>query len=151
MQCPEDNRLIDGSRRSFNAQPDGASSHRVVRMPVRALRAAQLGNRLIVEPPTKSDEIISTPNSKSMWRLERVWEERNRTPVLLASAAIILIIALADWWTKPFVAFGVLYLFPIMLAAGFLPRWVIVLIGAGCAVLSEVFGFIAADRSTVRL
>jgi PAS domain S-box-containing protein len=84
-----------------------------------------------------------------MWRLERVWEKRNRTLVLLTGAAIILIIALADWWTKPFVAFGVLYLFPIMLAAGFLPRWVIVLIGAGCAVLSEVFS--SLDRSAVRL
>jgi PAS domain S-box-containing protein len=92
---------------------------------------------------------IMTIRTKSMWRLERVWEERNRTPVLLVSGAIILIVAVADWWTKPFVAFGVLYLFPIMLAAGFLPRWVIVLLGAGCAVLSEVFS--SLDRSTVRL
>jgi PAS domain S-box-containing protein len=84
-----------------------------------------------------------------MWRLERVWEEQNRTPVLVASGAIILIIAVADWLTKPFVAFGVLYLFPIMLAAGFLPRWVIALIGAGCAVLSEVFSLL--NRSSVRL
>lgn len=84
-----------------------------------------------------------------MWPLDKVWEERNRTPVLLASAALIFLIALADWWTKPFVAFGVLYLFPIMLAARFLPRWVIVLLGVACAVLSEVFS--SLDRSTVRL
>ncbi len=84
-----------------------------------------------------------------MWRLERVWEERNRTAVLLLSGAIILIVAIADWWTKPFVAFGVLYLFPIMLAAGFLPRWVIVLLGAACAVLSELFS--SLDKSAVRL
>jgi PAS domain S-box-containing protein len=84
-----------------------------------------------------------------MWHLERVWEERNRTSVLAASAAIILTIALADWWTKPFVAFGVLYLFPIMLAAGFLKRWVIACIGLGCAVLSEVFS--SLDPSSVRL
>jgi two-component system, LuxR family, sensor kinase FixL len=84
-----------------------------------------------------------------MWHLERVWEQRNRTTVLLASGAIILVVAVADWWTKPFVAFGVLYLFPIMLAAGFLPRWVIALLGAGCAVLSELFS--SLDRSTVRL
>ena len=96
-----------------------------------------------------SGGIMSSPNPKSMWRLERVWEERNRTAVLLASGAIILIVAVADWWTKPFVAFGVLYLFPIMLAAGFLPRWVIALLGAGCAVLSELFS--SLDRSTVRL
>ena len=84
-----------------------------------------------------------------MWRLERVWEERNRTPVLLVSGAIVLIVAFADWWTKPFFAFGFLYLFPIMLAAGFLPRWVIALLGLGCAVLSEVFS--SLERSTVRL
>jgi len=84
-----------------------------------------------------------------MWPLERVWEERNRTPVLLASVAAIVIVAVADWWTKPFVAFGVLYLFPIMLAAGFLPRWVIALLGVGCAVLSEIFS--SLERSTVRL
>ncbi len=86
---------------------------------------------------------------ETMWHLERVWDVRNRTSVLAASAAIILIVAIADWWTKPFVAFGVLYLFPIMLAAGFLPRWVIALLGAGCAVLSELFS--SLDRSTVRL
>jgi PAS domain S-box-containing protein len=86
-----------------------------------------------------------------MWRLERVWEEENRSRVLLVSGGIILAVALADWWTKPFVAFGVLYLFPIMLAAGFLPRWVIVLLGLACAVLSEVFTSDILDRSTVRL
>ncbi len=84
-----------------------------------------------------------------MWRLERAWEEPNRTPVLLSSGVVIAVIALADWWTKPFVAFGVLYLFPIMLAAGFLPRRVIALLGAGCAVLAEVFS--SLERSPVRL
>ena len=84
-----------------------------------------------------------------MMRLERVWEESNRTPVLLVSGAIVLIVAFADWWTKPFVAFGVLYLFPIMLAAGFLPRWVIAFVGLGCAVLSELFS--SLDPSSVRL
>lgn len=84
-----------------------------------------------------------------MWRLEKVWEERNRVPVLLLSGAIVLIVAFADWWTKPFVAFGVLYLFPIMLAAGFLNRWVIALLGVCCAVLSEVFS--SLEPSAVRL
>jgi len=90
-----------------------------------------------------------SPNPKSMWRVERVWEERNRTAVLVVSGAIILMVAVADWWTAPFVAFGVLYLFPIMLAAAFLPRWVIALLGAGCAFLSELFS--SLDHSAVRL
>src|SRR5271157_723053 len=92
---------------------------------------------------------MNVHEAETMWQLERVWEQRNRTPVLLVSGAIIFIIAFADWWTKPFVAFGVLYLFPIMLAAGFLPRWVIVLLGVACAVLSELFS--SLEPSTVRL
>src|SRR3984957_15988308 len=109
----------------------------IVRMPPPASSPSLLAHRLIALNP------------KPMWRLERVWEEPNRTPVLLVSGAIILIVAVADWWTKPFVAFGVLYLFPIMLAAGFLPRWAIALLGVACAGLSEEFS--SLDRSTVRL
>ncbi len=78
-----------------------------------------------------------------------MWDERNRVPVLLVSGAMILAIALVDWWTEPYVSLGFLYLFPIMLAAGFLPRWMIAIIGVGCAVLSEAFGL--HDRSLVRL
>jgi PAS domain S-box-containing protein len=144
---PAANRLIAPPHLGAEAQIYKAWSRRVVRMPAPASSPDLLANRLIVRPQVNSSEIISIPNT--MWRLERVWEERNRAPVLLASGAIVLIIALADWWTKPFVAFGVLYLFPIMLVAGFLPRWVIALLGAGCAVLSEVFS--SLDRSTVRL
>jgi two-component system sensor kinase FixL len=84
-----------------------------------------------------------------MWRLEKVWEERNRTPVLLISGTIILVVAVADWWSRPYVSLGFLYLFPIMLAAGFLPRWLVSLLGAGCAVLSEIFS--SLDPSMVRL
>src|SRR5579885_3676975 len=84
-----------------------------------------------------------------MPQLEWMWDERNRVPVLVASGAMILAIALIDWWTEPYVSLGFLYLFPIMLAAGVLPRWAIGLIGAGCAVLSEVFS--SLDRSFVRL
>src|SRR5579862_7827263 len=84
-----------------------------------------------------------------MLRLEHVWEEQNRAKVLLISGAIVLIIAIADWWTRPYVSLGFLYLFPTMLAAGFLPRWMIILIGAGCAVLAEIF--CALDTSFVRL
>jgi PAS domain-containing protein len=81
--------------------------------------------------------------------LEQVWEERNRTRVLLASGAIILALALVDWRTEPYVSLGFLYLFPIMLAAGFLPRWAIAFLGLACAVLSEVFS--SLDKSIIRL
>jgi len=139
---PGDNRLII-------KRAEGISSRRILKMLPRASRLGLPANRSIVGPQSASGEIISTLNPKRMWRLERVWEENNRTSVLAVSVAIILIIAVADWWTKPFVAFGVLYLFPIMLAAGFLPRWAIALLGVGCAVLSEIFS--SLDRSMVRL
>ncbi len=82
-------------------------------------------------------------------RLERLWDESNRTVVLAVSGGIIFLIALVDWWTDPYVNFGFLYLFPIMLAAAFLPRWVVVGLGAGCAALAEIFSHL--DKSYVRL
>ena len=56
---------------------------------------------------------------------ERIWEQRSRTTVLIASGIAVLAIAALDWRTKPYFSLGFLYLFPIMLAAGFLPRWAI--------------------------
>ncbi|HVW10557.1 MAG TPA: LuxR C-terminal-related transcriptional regulator [Bryobacteraceae bacterium] len=59
------------------------------------------------------------------------------------------IIAIADWWTMPFVSLGFLYLFPIMLVAGFLPRWAIAILGFVCASLAEIFS--SLERSFTRL
>jgi two-component system sensor kinase FixL len=84
-----------------------------------------------------------------MPRLEWLWEERNRTTALLVSAAVLLTIAVVDWKTKPYVSLGFLYLFPIMLSAGFLPRWGVALLGLGCAVLSALFS--SLDMSLIRL
>src|ERR1035441_284432 len=84
-----------------------------------------------------------------MLPLERIWENRNRTPVLLVSGAIITIVALVDWRTKAYVSLGFLYLFPIIFMAAFVPRWVVVLLAVGCAILAEVFSSLAP--SLVRL
>jgi PAS domain S-box-containing protein len=84
-----------------------------------------------------------------MLPLERLWQSQNRTPVLAISGIIILVIAVVDWWTKPYVSLGFLYLFPIMFAAAFLPRWFVALLGVVCAVLAEVFS--SLDTSFVRL
>lgn len=86
-----------------------------------------------------------------MPHLEWIWERRNRTPVLLVSAFIVVAIAVVDWWTKPYFSLGFLYLFPIMLAAGVLPRWVIVAVGVGCALLSERFSNLDPSDSHIRL
>jgi PAS domain S-box-containing protein len=84
-----------------------------------------------------------------MLPLERLWHEQNRIPILAASAVIVLIVALVDWWTKPYVSLGFFYLFPIMFAAAFLPRWFVALLGAGCAYLAELFS--SLEPSWVRL
>jgi len=84
-----------------------------------------------------------------MFSIEQLWDARNRTPVLAISGAIILIVAVVDWWTKPYLSLGFLYLFPIMLASAFLPRWLVALLGFVCAGLAEVFS--SLDQSFARL
>lgn len=86
-----------------------------------------------------------------MPRLEWIWEPRNRTFVLAVSAGIVIAIAVVDWRTKPYFSLGFLYLFPIMLAAGFLPRWATVLLGIACAGLSERFSDLDPSDSHIRL
>jgi len=82
---------------------------------------------------------------------EQIWEQKSRAVVLVSSGVAVLAIAALDWWTKPYFSLGFLYLFPIMLAAGFLPRWAIVALGIVCALLSERFSNLDPSDSTVRL
>jgi PAS domain S-box-containing protein len=84
-----------------------------------------------------------------MLPLERLWHEQSRIAVLTTSAVFTFLIAAVDWWTKPYVSLGFLYLFPIMFAAAFLPRWMIASLGLGCAVLAEIFS--SLEPSFVRL
>jgi len=86
-----------------------------------------------------------------MWHFEMIWERRNRTRVLLVGAALVVAIALVDWWTKPYVSLGFLYLFPVVLMAGFLRRWGIALLGLLCAVLSEAFSSLDPSQAVFRL
>jgi PAS domain S-box-containing protein len=86
-----------------------------------------------------------------MLLLDWIWDRRNRAPVLLASSVIVIAIAAVDWWTKPYFSLGFLYLFPIMLVAGILPRWAIVLLGLACALLSERFSNLDPADAHIRL
>lgn len=81
--------------------------------------------------------------------LDRLWDRRNRAPVLALSGLLVAAIALVDWWTKPYVSLGFLYLFPIMLSAVFLRRWFVGMLGVICAALAEEFS--SLEPSTVRL
>jgi two-component system, LuxR family, sensor kinase FixL len=80
-----------------------------------------------------------------------IYSDRNRTPFLIAAAFVIAMIATIDWLTKPYISIGFLYLFPIMLIAGFLTRWQIVLVALVCAVLQELFSELPSGEAITRL
>ena len=86
----------------------------------------------------------------SLVSLAGLWEGRNRTRVLLLSSALLAAIAFVDWRTEPYFSLGFLYLFPIMLTAGFLPRWALVLVALFCAGLSELFSSLDPSDALIR-
>jgi two-component system, LuxR family, sensor kinase FixL len=80
-----------------------------------------------------------------------IYSEENRKRFLVAAAISIVMIAVVDWQTKPFISIGFLYLFPILLVAGFLPRWQITLVALICAVLQELFSELPSNEAITRL
>jgi PAS domain S-box-containing protein len=75
----------------------------------------------------------------------------NRKRLLVLAGVAILAIALIDWWTEPYISLGFLYLFPIMLAGGFLSRTQIVSLSVICAVLQEEFSNLPTGDAWPRL
>jgi PAS domain S-box-containing protein len=108
-------------------------------------------NRLIGFTQQPSGSMNQGMAAKLMPRVEWIWEPRNRTRTLLASGVIVLTIAAVDRWTKPYFSLGFLYLFPIMMVAGFLPRWMTVAVGIACALLSERFSNLDPADFHIRL
>jgi two-component system sensor kinase FixL len=80
-----------------------------------------------------------------------LYSRKNRTAFLIAAALLIVLIATIDWLTTPYISIGFLYLFPIMLIAGFLPRWQITVVALVCAVLQEVFSNLPSNEAITRL
>jgi two-component system, LuxR family, sensor kinase FixL len=80
-----------------------------------------------------------------------IYSEDNRRRFLFAAALLIVAIAVVDWQTKPFISIGFLYLFPILLVAGFLSRWQIVFVALVCAVLQELFSELPSKDAVYRL
>jgi two-component system, LuxR family, sensor kinase FixL len=80
-----------------------------------------------------------------------IYTRENRTRLLVAAAMLIVMIATIDWLTKPFISIGFLYLFPIMLIAGFLTRWQIVGVALVCAILQELFSELPSGEAITRL
>jgi len=71
--------------------------------------------------------------------------------MLGVSVLITLAIGLLDWWTKPYVLLGILYLFPIMLSAPFVPRWVTIAAALACSALGEMFSSLGRSGAEFRL
>ena len=80
-----------------------------------------------------------------------IYTGHNRKRFLVAAAILIVAIAVVDWQTKPFISIGFLYLFPILLIAGFLPRWQITVVALVCAVLQELFSELPSNEAVTRL
>ena len=78
-----------------------------------------------------------------------IYSEGNRRKNLITAAALIVIIAVIDWRTKPYLSLGFLYLFPIMLAAGFLSRWQIVGLSLVCSGLQEIFSNLPINAAVI--
>ena len=95
------------------------------------------------------DNNLPQETSRKFMQLQKLWQNENRTRVLAISFAIIVLIAVIDWRTHAFLALGIFYLFPIMFAARFLPRWLTVLLAIACGTLAELFGNL--DPSFARL
>src|ERR1700740_3306113 len=87
-----------------------------------------------------------------MIRIELCWDRKNKARVLLVAGFLLVLIAIFDWRTGNLEFFlGFLYLFPIILATGFLPRWAIVLLALLCAYLTEIFSQLNPADSRLRL
>jgi two-component system sensor kinase FixL len=80
-----------------------------------------------------------------------IYSDNNRRRFLVAAAVLIVAIAIVDWRTKPYISIGFLYLFPILLVAGFLPRWQIIIVALVCAVLQELFSELPSNEAITRL
>jgi two-component system sensor kinase FixL len=83
--------------------------------------------------------------------LASIYSQKNRTPFMIAAALLVTAIAIIDWLTKPYINLGFLYLFPILLVVGFLPRWQTILVAVLCSVLQEVFSNLPASEAVTRL
>ena len=81
--------------------------------------------------------------------IAQLYSPQHRGRALASAAALVAIVAAVDWVIKPNFSLNFLYLFPIMLAGGFLSRWQIVAMGVCCAFLGELFSpFPQADAAT---
>ena len=80
-----------------------------------------------------------------------IYSRTNRNILLIAAAGFTCVIALVDWYTRPFISIGFLYLFPIMLISGIFKRWQIIASSIVCAALQELYSNLPLDYAIPRL
>jgi two-component system, LuxR family, sensor kinase FixL len=80
-----------------------------------------------------------------------IYSRNNRNTLLTTAVVFTGLIAVVDWYTKPYISIGFLYLFPMMLISGILGRWQIVSIAIGCAILQELFSNLPLENAITRL
>ena len=100
--------------------------------------ALQFGNIL-------PEENMRLPTAHSIYAPE------NRTRLLSLATVLVVVIALVDWRIEPYISLGFLYLFPIMIAGGFLSRTKIVSLAVLCALLQEEFSNLPPGDVVTRL
>src|SRR5712692_3109111 len=86
-----------------------------------------------------------------MFDISIIYSPSNQKKNLLIAAALVVVIAIVDWRTQAYISLGFLYLFPIMLVAGFLNRWQIVGISLLCSGLQELFSNLPTAAAIPRL
>jgi signal transduction histidine kinase len=80
-----------------------------------------------------------------------IYAPENRRRLLALAAVVVALVAVIDWCTKPYISLGFLYLFPIMIAGGFLTRPQIVSFAVLCALLQEEFSNLPQGDAWPRL
>lgn len=86
-----------------------------------------------------------------MANLIAIYAAGNRRRMLLIAGLLIVAIAAFDWWTTRYLSLGFLYLFPIIIVGGFLPRPAIVAVALLCAFLQEAFSNLPESEAVIRL
>src|SRR5579859_7955435 len=80
-----------------------------------------------------------------------IFAPANRTRLLIVAALLLVVIAIIDWLTKPYISLGFLYLFPIIIVGGFLSRSQTIGVALLCAVLQELFSNLPETDAISRL
>lgn len=80
-----------------------------------------------------------------------IYSRANHKVLLTTAGVSACLIAVVDWYTRPYLSIGFLYLFPILLVSGMFRRWQILLTAAGFAILQELFSNLPLDSAIARL